>query len=961
MNAEVRRLAEDATREKNWKRWGPYLAERQWATVREDYSPDGKVWDYFPHDHARRRAYRWGEDGLLGITDRECRLCFALALWNGKDPMLKERLFGLTGPQGNHGEDVKECYFYLDSTPTHSYLKGLYKYPQAEFPYARLVEENQRRGRQEPEFELTDTGIFDGNRYFDVVVEYAKADPEDILVRVTIANRGPEAARLHVLPTLWYRNTWSWGAKHEACKTRPSIKVAGPGLLEAAHPSLGRHWLAAGPGADGRAPQLLFTENETNTRDLFGVPNRPPYVKDAFNEYVVHRRAEAVNPVQVGTKAAALYQVEVPAGGEVCVRLRLTPQVEKAGRASRLLNGHRGTVVASKGLGAKGLLSPALSSRGGEGDAAKAFDKSSDSRAGGRTTLGPGSTGEDSGEAVETPALFSRKEFDQVFQDRIREADEFYAARLPGGLSEDEARVVRQAYAGLLWSKQFYHYIVRDWLEGDAEQPPPPASRASGRNADWVHLYNRDIISMPDKWEYPWYAAWDLAFHMIPFARIDPDFAKQQLVLFLREWYMHPNGQLPAYEFNFGDVNPPVHAWSCWRVFKMTAGRGQRDRVFLSRCFQKLVISFTWWVNRKDLEGRNLFAGGFLGLDNIGVFDRSKPLPTGGHLQQADGTAWMAFFCATMLSIALELARDNPATQDMASKFFEHFVAIADAMNTQGGTGLWDEADGFYYDQLRVDGRTIPLKVRSLVGLIPLLAVEVLDDELIQGMRGFKKRMDWFLEHRPDLSQLISYCCLLEKGKGHCHRLLAIPTREQLVRVLRYMLDENEFLSSYGIRSLSRIHRDRPYIFRLDGQEHRVDYEPGESTTRFFGGNSNWRGPVWLPANYLLIEALERYHHFYGDSLRVECPTGSGKMLDLLQVANDLRRRLARLFLPDAQGRRPCHGEDRRFAEDLNWRDLVLFHEYFHGETGRGLGASHQTGWTALVTRLIEEPGQLNH
>ncbi|MGO8930260.1 MAG: MGH1-like glycoside hydrolase domain-containing protein [Limisphaerales bacterium] len=917
MIAEARRLVEDATREKNWKRWGPYLAERQWATVREDYSPHGTAWDYFPHDHARRRAYRWGEDGLLGITDRECRLCFALALWNGKDPMLKERLFGLTGPQGNHGEDVKECYYYLDSTPTHSYLKALYKYPQAEFPYARLVEENRRRGRQEPEFELTDTGIFDGNRYFDMIAEYAKAAPDDILIRITIANRGPDVARLHLLPTLWYRNTWSWGAKHEGCKTRPSIKVAGPGLLEAEHAGLGKRWLAAGPGPDGTAPQFLFTENETNTRELFGVANRTPYVKDAFNEYVVHGRTEAVNPGQVGTKAATLYMVEVPARGELRLRLRLAPQALIVGQASRLPGGP-----------------PALS---------------------------PGDAGEAAGGAGETPALLFGEAFDQVFQDRICEADEFYAKRLPKGLTGDEGRVVRQAYAGLLWSKQFYHYIVRDWLDGDPEQPPPPASRASGRNADWAHLYNRDIISMPDKWEYPWYAAWDLAFHMIAFARIDPGYAKEQLVLFLREWYMHPNGQLPAYEFNFSDVNPPVHAWSCWRVYKMTADRGQRDRVFLSRCFQKLVITFTWWVNRKDLEGRNLFAGGFLGLDNIGVFDRSKPLPTGGHLQQADGTAWMASFCATMLSVALELARDNPAAEDMASKFFEHFVAIADAMNTQGGTGLWDEEDGFYYDQLRIEGRTIPLKVRSLVGLIPLLAVEVLDDEIIQRLRGFKKRMDWFLEHRPDLSRLISYCCLLDQGKGRCHRLLAIPTREQLERVLRYVLDENEFLSPYGIRSLSRIHRDRPYIFRLDGQEHRVDYEPGESTTRFFGGNSNWRGPVWFPVNYLLIEALERYHYFYGDSLRVECPTGSGRMLDLLQVADELRCRLARLFLPDAQGRRPCHGEDRRYAEDPNWRNLVLFHEYFHGETGRGLGASHQTGWTALVTRLIQEQDRLNH
>ena len=882
MIVEVRRLAEDATREKNWKRWGPYLAERQWATVREDYSPDGAVWGYFPHGHARSRAYRWGEDGLLGITDRECRLCFSLALWNGKDSMLKERLFGVTGPEGNHGEDVKECYYYLDSTPTHSYMKALYKYPQAAFPYARLIEENRRRGRSQPEFELSETGIFSDHRYFDVCVEYAKASPDDILIRVTIANRGPDPATLDVLPTLWYRNTWSWGARHEGCSTKPSIEARGPDRLQAKHLTLGTNWLALGRGPDGSPPQLLFTDNETNARSLFDAQNPTPYVKDAFHEFLVHGRANAVNPLQTGTKAAALYRLELAAGQEVSLRLRLAAHA----RNSR------------ESLGGK---------------------------------------------------------FDQIFRDRIREADEFYAERLPKGLSEDQVRVARQAYAGLLWSKQFYHYIVRDWLDGDSRQPPPPASRAAGRNADWPHLYNRDVISMPDKWEYPWYAAWDLAFHMIPFAQVDPDYAKQQLVLFLREWYMHPNGQLPAYEFNFGDVNPPVHAWACWRVYKMTAVRGHRDRVFLSRCFQKLVINFTWWVNRKDLEGRNLFAGGFLGLDNIGVFDRSRPLPTGGHLQQADGTAWMAFYCSTMLSIALELARDNPATEDMASKFFEHFIAIVDAMNTQGGTGLWDEADGFYYDHLRVDGHTIPLKVRSLVGLIPLLAVEVLDDELIQSLPGFKKRMDWFLENRPELAHLISYCCLLEKGKGRCQRLLAIPTQTQLERVLRYLLDENEFLSPYGIRSLSRIHRDRPYIFRLNGQEHRVDYEPGESAGQLFGGNSNWRGPVWLPINYLLIEALERYHHYYGDGLRVECPTGSGKMLNLQEVADDLRCRLVRLFLRDGRGRRPCHGDDRWYAEDPHWRELVLFHEYFHGETGRGLGASHQTGWTALVTRLLDQ------
>ncbi len=913
MIAEVRRLAEDTAREKNWKRWGPYLAERQWATVREDYSPGGTVWDYFPHDHARSRAYRWGENGLLGITDRECRLCFALALWNGKDPILKERLFGLTGPQGNHGEDVKECYFYLDSTPTHSYLKALYKYPQAAFPYARLLEESRRRGYLEPEFELSDTGIFEGNRYFDVLAEYAKASPDDIMIRITIANRGPEQAPLHVLPTLWYRNTWSWGSRHQGGAAKPGITTVGEDLLRAEHVSLGRSWLTAGPGPYGKTPQFLFTENETNTLALFDMQNRTPYVKDAFHEFLVQGRAGAVNPAQAGTKAAALYRLEIPAGAEVSLRLRLTTQAQKVGQASRLPGSPHAV------------------------DLNVAIEATT--RAG------------------ETPAPLSPSSFDQVFQDRIREADEFYGERLPAGLSDDEARVVRQAYAGLLWNKQFYHYIVRDWLEGDPQQPPPPASRNSGRNADWPHLYNRDVISMPDKWEYPWYAAWDLAFHMIPFTRIDPDFAKQQLVLFLREWSMHPNGQLPAYEFNFADVNPPVHAWSCWRVYKMTAAPGHRDRTFLSRCFQKLVINFTWWVNRKDLEGRNLFAGGFLGLDNIGVFDRSKPLPTGGHLQQADGTAWMAFYCATMLSIALELARDNPATEDMASKFFEHFVAIADAMNKHGGSGLWDEEDGFYYDQLSVGAKTIPLKVRSLVGLIPLLAVEVLDDELIQELRGFKKRMDWFLENRPELNSLISYCCLLEKGKGRCQRLLAIPTRAQLTHVLGYMLDENEFLSPYGIRSLSRVHRDQPYVFHLDGQEHRVDYEPGESTTQIFGGNSNWRGPIWLPLNYLLIEALERYHYYYGDGLQVECPTGSGKQLNLQQVAAELRSRLARLFLRDANGRQPCHGDNRCFADDPNWRDLLLFHEYFHAETGRGLGASHQTGWTALVTRLLEGKG----
>jgi len=874
---EQQRLIEDAQRAKNWKRWGPYLSDRQWGTVREDYSEDGSCWEYFLHDQARSRAYRWGEDGLLGITDRECRLCFALALWNGKDPILKERLFGLTGPEGNHGEDVKECYYYLDSTPTHSYMKALYKYPQAEFPYARLADENRRRGKLDPELELIDTGVFDDNRYFDVFTEYAKAAPDDILIRITIANRGPAAATIHLLPTLWYRNTWIWGCKHEGCWIKPRMEVQKDDAVVGTHVSFGKHYFVASD-----RPEFLFTENETNTRKLYGTDNWTPYVKDAFHEYVILGNTGAVNPQRVGTKVAAHYRREVPAGGEVQVQLRLS----------------------------NALLSPT-------------------------TSLG--------------------KEFDEIFAQRIQEADEFFGERLPARLKHEPRNVVRQAYAGLLWSKQFYHYIIRDWLDGDPQQPVPPASRLSGRNAEWQHLYNRDIISMPDKWEYPWYAAWDLAFHMIPFAKIDPQFAKDQLVLFLREWYMHPNGQLPAYEFAFGDVNPPVHAWACWRTYKITAPAGERDRQFLSRTFQKLLLNFTWWVNRKDAEGKNLFSGGFLGLDNIGVFDRSRPLPTGGHLEQADGTAWMAFYCNTMLSIALELAQTDPATEDMASKFFEHFIAIADAINTLGGTGLWDEQDGFYYDQLHVDGQTIPLRIRSLVGLMPLIAVEVLEEHSLKALPGFRKRMDWFLEHRQDLAQHISY---MESGDGdehHSHRLLAIPSRERLERVLRYMLDENEFLSPYGIRSVSKIHESQPYVFRVGNDEHRVDYVPGESNTGLFGGNSNWRGPIWFPINFLLVEALERYHHFYGDDLQVECPTGSGQWMNLKEVADELARRLASIFLPDAQGRRPCHGNEHRYADDPQWKDLVLFYEYFHGDNGRGYGASHQTGWTALAGACVEQ------
>jgi len=878
-NAEAVRLAEDARHEKNWKRWGPYLSERQWGTVREDYSPSGSCWNYFPHDHARSRAYRWGEDGLLGITDREGRLCFALALWNGRDPILKERLFGLAGPEGNHGEDVKECYYYLDSTPTHSYMRALYKCPQTEFPYARLVEENRRRGKLDPEFEIGDTGVFDEDRYFDVFVEYAKASPDDLLIRIGAANRGPDAAPVHLLPTLWFRNTWSWGRTGEGYWRKPVISREAGGALLAEHESLGRFRLEA--ESSPVEPTLLFTENETNVARLFASPNPQPYVKDAFHEFLVHGRKDAVNPREVGTKAAVHYFVEVPGRGEVTVRLRLSSEKESS----------------TDSFGA---------------------------------------------------------EFEQIFENRRREADAFYASRLAKGLTEEERPVARQACAGLLWTKQFYHFAVKDWLEGDPSQPPPPESRKNGRDSGWTHLYNRDVISMPDKWEYPWYAAWDLAFHMIPFARLDPDFAKGQLVLLLREWYMHPNGQIPAYEFAFGDVNPPVHAWAAWRIYKMTGERGARDRVFLARVFQKLLLNFTWWVNRKDPEGRNLFAGGFLGLDNIGVFDRSSRLPTGGQLEQADGTAWMAFYCLTMLSMAIELASGDPAYEDVASKFFEHFVAITDSINTLGGTGLWEEEDGFYYDQLHVDGRHFPLKLRSMVGLVPLFAVEVLEESVIAKLPGFRKRMQWFLENRTDLARHISY---MEGRLGdvHGHRLLAIPSKERLARVLECLFDEEEFLSAHGIRALSRVYGERPYTLSVGAEEFRVAYDPGESTTSVFGGNSNWRGPVWFPVNYLLVEALERYHHYYGDELRVEFPKGSGRRMNLREAALELARRLSSTFLPDESGRRPCHGDDHRYAQDPHWKDLLLFHEYFHGDTGRGVGASHQTGWTALVLRLLED------
>ena len=876
MNAEKKRLREDAAREKNWKRWGPYLSERQWATVREDYSAGGNPWESFPHDHARSRVYRWGEDGLLGITDRECRLCFALALWNGRDPILKERLFGLTGPEGNHGEDVKECYFYLDSTPTHSYMKALYKYPQAEFPYGRLVEENRRRGKDEGELELADTGVFDEGRYFDVLAEYAKGSANDILIRITITNRGPDTATLHLLPTLWFRNMWSWGDVPEMVKVKPSLRMRNEHVIEAKHERLGTYQLAF-----DNAARPLFTENETNAQRLFGAANPAPQVKDAFHEFVIRGDARAVNPAQEGTKVALHNVLELAAGESRTIRLRLSA-------------------------------------------------------------------------AEEAPAAAFGSEFEETFALRQSEADEFYGQIAGAGRGDPDARnVIRQAYAGLLWTKQFYYYTIPEWLTGDPAQPPPPPERLQGRNHSWQHLYNRDVLSMPDKWEYPWFAAWDLAFHMIPMAKIDPDFAKHQLELMLREWYMHPNGQIPAYEFAFGDVNPPVHAWAAWRVYKMTGPRGARDQAFLESVFQKLLLNFTWWVNRKDMEGNNLFSGGFLGLDNIGVFDRSKPLPTGGFLQQADGTAWMAFYCLTMLSMALELAQTNRAYEDMASKFFEHFIHISDAMNSLGEDGLWDEADGFYYDELKTPrGRQIPLKTRSLVGLMPLVAVEILESAKLEKLPGFTRRMNWFLKHRTDLEPLVTMGKLGAQGR---HRMLAIMTRQRLERVLRYVLDEEEFLSPHGVRSLSQIHRDHPYVFQAGQEEHRVDYVPGESNSYVFGGNSNWRGPVWFPINYLIIEALERYHHFYGADFQIECPKGSGVMMNLEQVAGELGRRMGSLFLRNAQGERPFAGGDARFAHDPHWRELVLFHEYFHGDTGRGLGASHQTGWTALAAPLLED------
>jgi hypothetical protein len=874
---EHRRLAEARAHTAHWRRWGPFLAERQWGTVREDYSPDGNAWTYFPHDHARSRVYRWGEDGLLGLCDNHQRLCFALALWNGRDPILKERLFGLAGPQGNHGEDVKELYFYLDATPSHSFMKALYKYPQAEFPYQRLVEENAGRDRTRPEFELLDTGLFDGDRYFDVEVEYAKADIDDILVRVTATNRGPEPAPLHLLPTLWFRNTWAWEKEAPRPRMRAEAGPAGWVSVRAEHATLGTYRLHA----EG-SPDLLFTENETNLRRLFDTENTERFVKDAFHEHVVGGRAGAVNPAREGTKAAAHYRLALGPGEAVTLRLRLT-----------------------------------------EG---------------------------------ERPGSPFGAEFEQAFAARRQDADEFYAAVIPRHLGADARRVMRQALGGLLWSQQWYHYDVRRWLAGDPTQPAPPPGRAGGRNHGWTHLYNEDVVSVPDKWEYPWYASWDLAFHAVALALVDPDYAKDQLILFLREWYMRPNGQIPAYEWAFGDVNPPVLPWAALRVFEVEkAARGQGDVAFLKRVFHKFLLTFTWWVNRKDPGDKNVFEGGFLGLDNIGIFDRSAPLPTGGTMEQSDGTAWMGMFCLTMLNIAATLALDDPVYEDIASKFFEHFVYISHAMNDMAGEGieLWDRRDGFFYDVILLpDGRTLPLRARSMVGLVPLVAVTTLEPEIMSRLPTFARRMRWFLENRPQLGEQV---VRQEAPGGQTRWLLSLVNGVRLERILARMLDEGEFLSAFGIRSLSAVHRQHPFVLTIDGHSHSVDYEPAESTTGLFGGNSNWRGPIWFPLNHLLIKALQHFDVFYGQRFQVECPAGSGRLMTLQEVAGELSGRLIGLFLADASGRRPAHGRAEKFRTDPGWRDLVLFYEYFDGDTGAGLGASHQTGWTALVAQLLAQ------
>ncbi len=878
------RLAEVHRKERPWYLWGPYLSDRQWGTVREDYSTNGEAWNFLSHDQARSRAYRWGEEGLLGLSDDQCRMCFALSMWNGADPILKERLFGLTGSEGNHGEDVKEYYYFLDNTPTHSYMKALYKYPQQAFPYNQLVEENRRRGRDEPEYELIDTGIFAEERYFDVTVEYAKVNPDDTLMRITAQNCSAEPAPFHLLPTLWFRNTWTYETDEKQTRPRLQEVLVGEGerdgyhLVQATHSTLGEYWLAC--QNTGQHPHLLFTENETNAQRLWKIPNTTDFVKDGINDAVVNGACGTVNPEQYGTKAALHYTCTLAPGMSETFLLRLS--------------------------------------------ATRQTDPFADATA--------------------------------VFDLRQAEADHFYEICGTQSESEDRRLVQRQAFAGLLWSKQFYYYDVEQWLQGDAGNMPPPEARKAGRNREWKHLNNADIISMPDAWEYPWYAAWDLAFHCIALAQIDLEFAKQQLILLLYEWYMHPNGQLPAYEWNFSDVNPPVHAWAAWYVYsreKSTTGRADRD--FLERVFHKLLLNFTWWVNRKDSEGHNIFQGGFLGLDNIGIFDRSSPLPTGGMLEQSDGTAWMGMYSLNMLAISLELARENHVYEEVATKFFEHFLNIAGALNNIGNQGisLWNEDDQCFYDVLHLpDDSRIPLKVHSLVGFIPLLAVETLEPALLEDLPAFKQRLEWFMKNRPELASLVA--CWQQPGAGE-RRLLSIVHGHRMKELLKRMLDPDEFLGDYGIRGVSKYHADHPYCHHVDGVEYSVTYEPGESRSGLFGGNSNWRGPIWFPINFLLIETLLKFHHYYGDDFLVECPTGSQQMLTLKQISEHLAERLSRIFLRGSDGRRPVFGQNEFFQTRANWRDYPLFYEYFHGDLGTGLGASHQTGWTALVVRLLEE------
>ena len=872
MTAEEKRLEEDRTRKAYWRRWGPYLSDRQWGTVREDYSADGSAWDHFPHEQARSRAYRWGEDGIAGISDNHQRLCFAIALWNETDPILKERLFGLTGPEGNHGEDVKEYYFYLDNTPSHAYMKYLYKYPHSAFPYEQLVQENQRRGYHEPEFELADTGVFDDDRYFDIYVEYAKATDEDILVQITAINRGSEQKTLHLLPTLWFRNTWSWEQESQKPQLKQCSNNESVSVVEASHPTLGNRWLYC--QASGA---LLFTENETNYDRVFGVQNKSPYVKDGINDYIVQDQTEAVNSQQIATKVASHYALTLEPQQVKTVQLRLS-------NCSNLTDP----------LGA---------------------------------------------------------EFEAIFAQRQQEADEFYQRITPDDLSADARNIQRQAFAGLLWTKQYYHYVVEDWLRGDPAQPQP--YRHNARNREWIHLFNDDILSMPDKWEFPWFAAWDLAFHCVPLAMIDPDFAKRQLDRLTREWYMHPNGQIPAYEWHFSDVNPPVHAWGTWRVYQIEKSLyGRADTEFLERVFQKLLLNFTWWVNQKDRNGNNVFEGGFLGLDNIGIFDRSSELPTGGYLEQADGTSWMGMYCLNLFAIALELAKTNPTYEDIASKFFEHFLYIADAMNHIGesSVALWDDEDQFYYDVLHLpDDDWHRLKVRSMVGLVPLFAAEILEPSMLEQFPSFKKRFEWFIQNRPNLQRNIA---ALETAGDHDRRLLAIVSPERLKPILQRLLDESEFLSPYGIRSLSKFHENHPYTFNVDGQLHEVRYEPAESTSGMFGGNSNWRGPIWFPMNFLIIESLQKFHRYLGDDFKLEFPTGSGQWMTLAEVTTELSRRLIRIFSLSETHDRPVHSQNALF-QNPHWHHLLLFYEYFNGDSGAGLGANHQTGWTGLIATLI--------